>query len=90
MTHLLDIPKFLKRIPGDRPVTREPSKRKWAMPKPCAKRAKKKTVGPALEIRFILRDLHWTDKVIDKLSNKQADEIIRSGRMMMPVDEVST
>jgi hypothetical protein len=90
MTHLLDIPDFLKRTPGDRPVTREPATRQWIMPKPRPKKKAKKTVGPSFEIRCCLRGLHWSDKVIDRLTSKQGDEIIMAGRYMMPADEVST
>lgn len=90
MTGLLDIPDLLKREPGDRPVTRTPSKRRWIMPKPRPKKKAKKVVGPSFETRLILRDFGWTDKVIDRLNNKKADEIIRAGRFMMPTDEVTT
>ena len=60
------------------------------MPKPQPKpKPRKKAPGPSFNLRVILRRLGWTDKVIDRLTSKRADQIINDGRRMMPVDEVN-
>ena len=88
MTDLLYVPKVLRRRACDDPPRPLRKEREITIPPypPVKKRRRPASIDAGL--RLILHDLGWTDKVIDRLTPKEAGTIADKGRMMLPVDEV--
>jgi hypothetical protein len=88
MTDLLDIPDFLKRVPGDRPdVKPTPTRRAFVRPK-NRKPKKKSKPRLAASTKVILYGLHWPDHVINRLSMKECNRIADAGEVCTPAAEV--
>ncbi len=85
---LLHVPKVLRRRACDDPPLRLDRGRIIVMPKYRPVKAKRRPKEISFGLRLILHDLGWTDKVIDRLSPKEAGNIADMGRMMLPVDEI--
>jgi hypothetical protein len=93
MTGAGPIPSFMKREPDGLNHEQRLAKARgtdvpWKMPgvRKAPPPVKKKT-GVNEEQRLCLRGMAWTDRFIDRLTPKEADEFIFSGHIMQPADE---
>jgi hypothetical protein len=93
MTYYLTIPSFLHRQPDGLTHEQRLAKAKgsnipWKIPGAKKKAKAKKKTGVNEEQRLCLKAMTWTDRMINCLTSKEADEIIFVGRIMQPADEV--
>lgn len=88
---LCSIPDFLRR--DLHPVASTPvreQKRRWVMPNLNRKpiRKKKPKPGPCDSDRFILRNLGWTDEILNRMNRRDLSNLCLKPRRMFPADEV--
>ena len=102
MTDLLTIPAFLRiGSPEREEAVERGGVNLTANPRPFHRKAKDRTLIPkpvkraknprcTEATRIVLHVLGWSDKVIDRLSPKTANQIADAGRKMQPTDEVQS